>query len=237
MGQDNLSGLLRYYLIPGRPKVGSPAIEVHNLAFKFWMDHFTSAFKKNGVPERPCPDDFLRQDLISVLMHDQRVVGLHSYTFFDLNLEAARKHSYFTESFTETAMRNMDRHGGRYVMTMESLSVAPDWQRKARGVSLAVTLVCLGLRVFGKSNADMFLGTSRIDVGVARLGYEVGCLPLDTGVIVHGIPCDLQGCLRGHEQFPRGEMENTLANELWNKRLEFSGAFPESFFPPKRAAD
>jgi hypothetical protein len=47
--------------LSGRPKVGSPALEVHNIAFEFWMQFWTAVFKKNGLVEKPNADDFLRQ--------------------------------------------------------------------------------------------------------------------------------------------------------------------------------
>lgn len=216
--------------------MGSPVMEIHNIAFEFWINFWSEVFKRNGVTERPNADDFLRQDLISVVMHDQRIVALHFYSFFDLNLSAARNHSYFKNSFTPKAMQAMDKHAARHVMTMEYFTVAPEWQRMAQGVSIAVSMVCLGLRIFTRSQADMFLGVSRCDVGVAKLGYEIGCLPLDTGIMLHGTPVDLQGCLRGHERYPIAGAENALAAELWNHRLELSPSVAENPFPLKKVA-
>jgi|GEM_PF-6909283 len=236
MDSNNLSGRLKYYLIPGRPKVGSPALEVHNVAFEFWMQFWTAVFKKNGVVEKPNADDFLRQDLISVIMHDNKVAALHFYSYFDLALTASKSHSYFISSYTEKAMTEMRLQNVRHAMSMEYFSVAPEWQKKSHGVSLAVAMLSLGVRIFTRSQADMLLGVSRVDVGVAKLSYEIGGLPLDQNIQLHGTPCDLVGCPKGHERLPNGPQENRLADELWSKRLELPPFVSESRFPLKKVA-
>lgn len=235
MNQGSLSNSLHYFIFPGRPKVGSPAIEIHNLAFDFWMKSWTEVFQQNGVADKPNPDEFLRQDLISALVLGDKVIALHAYSFFDLTLNAARSHSYFS-SFTPKAMENIARQGSRHVMTMGHFSVAPDFRKRAQGVSVAYTLLCLSTRIFTRSQADMWLTTARADNGAANMAYKMGCLQLDTGVMMHGTPCDLQGCPRGHERFVGGELELALADEMWNKRVELVPAYSEAAFPLKKVA-
>ena len=235
MNQNSIPDL-KYFLIPGRPKVGSPAMEIHNIAFEFWRNFWTDVFKKNGVADHPSADDFLRQDLISVILHENKVVSLHLYSFFDLALKATNEHSYFKDSYTEKAMQGMSTQGARHVMSMEYFSVAPEWQKKSIGLSIALTMLSLGIRIFTRSQADMLLGVSRVDVGVAKLSYEIGGLPLDQGLILHGTPCDIVGCPRGLERFPRGEAENRLGETLWNQRLELAQAPNEHAFPLKKVA-
>jgi hypothetical protein len=138
--------------------------------------------------------------LISVILHENKVAALHLYSYFDLALSASKSHSYFTSSYTEKAMKEMQLQNARHVMSMEYFSVA------------------------------------RVDVGVAKLSYEIGGLPLDQNIQLHGTPCDLVGCPKGHERLPNGPLENRLADELWSKRLELPPFVSENRFPLKKVA-
>lgn len=222
MNSSMLRNSLKYILIPGKPAFGSPAAEIHNLAFEFWMQFWTAVFKKNGVNEKPNPDDFLRQDRISVLMHGKEVIALHAYSYFDRGLGAARSHSYFAQSFTQKSIATLESLGAKRLMSMEYFSVSPQWRSPTLGVSLAAIITCLGFKVFEQSGADALLGISRVDVGVAKMSYDFGAVALDKNVPLHGTPCDLIAILRGQQRPYRDEAENELAAFFWATRTDYT---------------
>lgn len=213
---------LRYVVIPGKPSFGSPSVEIHNRAFEFWLKLWTDVLNKISKGEKPNPDDFLRQDKISLLMRGDEVVALHAYTFFDLNQKAARSHSYFGHSYTEKAMKEMERLGARTAMSFEHFSVSPEWRSGAAGISVATTLLQLGFKTFGESQADIALGVCRVDVGVAKMCYDAGGVPLDKGLTLHGVPVDLVGILQGKQRLAKDQAENELANYFWQNREDYT---------------
>lgn len=215
---------LRYALIPGKPPLGAAGelVDLHDRAFRFWSELWSETFAGLGTGEQPDVDGFLRQDLISVVLQEDDVVALHLYTFFDLALEAARQHSYFTQSFTPRAMDEIRRSGARTAMTFEYFCLAPAWRNAQAGLSLAATLLHVGFAIFARSGADIALGVCRVDVGVAKLCYDAGGMPLDRDLVLHGAPCDLIGLLQGRQRPYRRAAENELAARLWQERRDFS---------------
>lgn len=235
MKQQMLFNGLQYFLLPAKPPFGSPATEIQNLAFEFWMQQWKRVFEKISPGEKPKADDFLRQDYMSVVMHGSQVVALHFYSFFDLQQKAAQAHSYFANSYTPTALKVMEEKGAKSTMSFEYFTVSPEWRNSASGISLAATLLCLGFKVFEESGADVALGVCRVDVGVAKLCYDAGGIPLDKNLTLHGVPCDLVGIFQGQQKPYKDPEENALAEYLWKTRQDFTPA-PAKTVRRKKAA-
>jgi hypothetical protein len=94
--------------------------------------------------------------------------------------------------------------------------------------SLAATLLSLGFKVFEQSQADIALGVCRVDLGVAKLCYDAGGIPLDKNLTLHGVPCDLVGILQGQQKPYRSPAENELAAQLWGNRIDFTSEAAKS---------
>ncbi len=60
-----------------------------------------------------------------VISLDEEVVGVHLYSFYDLRLLYAQRHTYFVKNFTPEYLRNSSHRGVQVAMSLEYLSVSP----------------------------------------------------------------------------------------------------------------
>jgi hypothetical protein len=216
--------MFRYVSLPGKSSPDLFALAWHNRAFEFWLRSWTEVLRVQDGSQ-PDVDDFLRQDRLTLIYQEtgddcpeSRIVAFHAYTFFDLRQAAARCHSYFKRYYSDRAMAELSRRGLHRLMTMEYFSVAPELRGRRPGPSLVGAVVSLGLRVFEDVGADAIVSVARADIGVARMAYRFGAIPLDQNLNFHNTSCDLIAILQG-EQKPHDDSETrALAEELWSHK-------------------
>lgn len=155
---------------------------------------------------------------MSLLQHGEKMLGMHCYTIFNMEIAADREHSFFTNAFTPKAMSTLDRMKMQTLMTMEYFAVAKDWQKKSHKAAMGVVLLSLSQRFFLELGMDMWIGIPRADIGVAKLCYSMGALALDQGISIHGVPSDIIGVPREKAQFVGSEDDQKLVEKLWAKR-------------------
>lgn len=209
---------LQYVVIAPKLGPGDPSIDLCNEAFRFWSGFWPDVLREVGAKDTLSADQFRRHDAFSLILHQNKIVGMHAYTFFNLALHGDRTHSFFEDTFTPKAMNAMDQMGAQYVMTKEYFAVAKEWQGKSKGVSMGVVLLSLSQHFFLESSADMWIGAGRADIGVAKLVYSMGGVPLDQGLSIHGCATDLIGVPRARNKFVGSDDDKALVKMLWDKR-------------------
>jgi hypothetical protein len=213
-----LAAQLQYTVLGSRLKPEDPSTALHNQAFEFWRGFWDEVYLSVGSAEKTNPDQFRRLDALSVISNRGRIIALHGYTFFNLDQQCDRHHSFFAGSFTPKAMRAMDDLGMRYVMTMEYFSVAPEWRKRSHDVAMGLVLLSLSQKFFLETEAEMWIGAPRADIGVAKLCYSMGATALDQGLMLHGAKTDLIGVPRHDAKWVGSEADKALVESLWEKR-------------------
>lgn len=215
---------LQYVLIPGKPGLYGVGKDLHDKAFVFWKSFWESVLREIGAENAELhSDDFLRHEIIALLMHHDEVVAQHAYCFFDLDLSATPTHSFIAKYFDETLRARLAAKKLRHVMSLEFLAVSPEWRSSKAGLSLAAVVIALGCRVGLAAGLDGMIAAARADVPVAKLGYQMGALPIRQGILVHGKPTDMlfwdRQSVKGLEDLRMRD----LTEKLWASRIDNVG--------------
>lgn len=214
---------LSYVILPGRPPLDFAHRQWHDRAFRFWKTFWTEILKENRTAEHVRVADFFRQDCVTLLVHDEEVIAMHTYTFFDLTLAGTKEHEYF-ERYSQKFLQDLRRRRVSRVMTMEFFSVARQWRGSQVGVSLASVLAGLGLRIAKEAGVDATISVARADIGAAKIGHDFGAVSLDTKVMVYNTPCDLVAFLPEKLHPHPDPVVNDLVDHFWRVRLDLISA-------------
>jgi hypothetical protein len=225
---------LRLTFLPGKPGPGFAQSELYNDCYRFWSGFWEAVYRDLGEKTPPAADHFTRQDCLALLTHGRQIVAFHGYTFYDVDYPAQREHSYFTQAFSAVALARLAQRA-TYVMTMEYLSVHPDWRASKTGVSLPIVLAQLALRYGESHGAQALLGIGRQDSKVDQRGLELGGMFLESNVKVHGVPCSLIALFPGETHPYHRAEENDLAAALWEGRTDTTTPAIETL-PQRQAA-
>src|SRR4051812_4717668 len=84
----------RYVLLPGKSTwLNSLNSELHEKAFSYWKAFWTELMASFGERRTFSSDSFLRQDIVSCLLHENDIVALHFYSIFDIEKKTSLDHS------------------------------------------------------------------------------------------------------------------------------------------------
>ncbi len=209
---------LSFVVLSNDLRPGDASIPRYNQAYAFWKGFWNDVFRSVGTNDKVTADNFSRHDALSLLLQGDKIVGMHCYTFFNLDIAADREHPFFTGAFTPKAMNALDTLGMRTLMTMEYFAVAKDWQKKSKDVAMGLVLLSLSQKFFMELGMDMWIGVPRADIGVAKLCYSMGALPLDQGISIHGVPSDIIGVTPANAKWVGTDNDKLLVEKLWRKR-------------------
>lgn len=215
---------LEYWILPGKPGVDFAHRDLYNQAYRFWRAFWGEILDEVGGDRRNLKaDEFLRQDFFSAFVCDGEVVGMHTYTIFDLDLQPTSDHSFFVKYIQGHSLGRIREMNVSRLMTIEYFSLKPGWRGPDLGVSMGRVLGHLSLRVGEALGLDGVLGAARVDVGVAHIAYEAGMVPIDKGLTIFGKPTDIVLWTPGTKS-AAGESVQRLVAELWERRLDTTGA-------------
>lgn len=218
-----LSKNLSYVLLPGKPGFDSPLQTLHDKAFAFWLPLWSEVYQELGSDKKkPTVDDLFRQDCVGLLMYGDQIIGMHTYTFFDLKLKSTPDHSYFSRYYSEEVLEDLRKRGATKVMSMEFFAVHPDWRStKSVGVTMAAVVASLGLKVFSQIKADVAVSVARQNVGAVKMSHALGAVSIARDITVHNTPCDIIAFFPGAPKPFAEDAVNSLANTLWENRKDF----------------
>jgi hypothetical protein len=215
-------GRLEYVLMPGRIEAGHPDLERHNRLYEFWKAIWGDFYRQAHSEETLKADDFVRADVAAGLFHEDRPVGVHLYTFFNLGSSAALDHTYW-KSYSELDIAKLRRRDVRQVMTMEFFAMSPEWRKGLVGISLAEVLVGCGLKVFESSGAEAVATIARKDVKVPDIGVRYGFETLSADLERHNHPVDLIAMFRGKvKEHPSADVRDYV-DRYWRRRQDSTG--------------
>jgi hypothetical protein len=214
---------ISYIILPGKLPVDSPLIEMHNQAYDYWCQFWGKVFEDNGVdPSLRYKDEFCRKELVCLLLHEGKIVGMHLCEFLNLNQSAFREHEYFSHHKGDTFLETLDRKRINHAMIMTYLTIDPEWRKKKVGVSLASVLMSLATKLQCAAGAEVNLGRAREDVGVDSILTDLGGVVLQDRLPMHNTPISIICIYSDKVKELSDSTARHFVEKFWTKRTDYS---------------
>lgn len=162
------------------------------------------------------PDDFHRNEIIACITEGSKVVGFHLYSAFDLRSEAHCDHHYL-KAYGEDTLKKFKSFGINTLMSMEYLTVLPEYRSRSSHVSWSEVIIALGSLVMENSPWDCLVGTGRKDLNVRRKSGKSGAQYFGT-VLKMNYECEILMTQKGHVTPLEDPKMVQLVDGLWNKK-------------------
>jgi hypothetical protein len=223
--QQHLLDQLSYVVIPSKLPINSPLVGLHNQAFNYWCEFWEKVFVDNGIQSAiRFRDEFCRKDLLCLVMHEKKVVGMHLCEFLNLNQDAFREHEYFVGHHTGGAFLDaLAERKINYAMVMTYLTVDPDWRKSKIGISLAAVLMSLSTKVQIAAGTGVNLGRAREDVGVNKILTDLGGTVLKDSIQMYNTPVSMVCIYSNEVKDLTDHNARHYAERLWARRIDYSG--------------
>ena len=204
--------------LPGRCPTTYRDIDLHDQVYGFWKQIYTEVYSKSAHLESLNPDNFLSQDLVLAIRKEDEIVGCIFMKFQNMRSKALLDCSYLND-YTSAALQDLRYRGRDKLMTMEYLTVCPHWRKSVSGLPLASVLLGLAIKVLVLSDAQLLIGTPRVDVKVNRILDEYGFENLGD-ISKSNYPCQMRLIERfAVVNHPEKEVCN-LIEAIWQARRE-----------------
>ena len=164
---------LKYCILPA----ANPApkhVDSHNKAFSFWFDSLKDAFAETGNDPSSLIDDFIRQDLATVIFAGDEAVASLLLSFYSIDSLVARKFRYLGDTYPEIYFEKLKKHGVHSVMSMQYLTVHPNWRKSKCEFHFAPTIFALAQNIQRAFGVDAIISCVRRDNKVNELVYSLG---------------------------------------------------------------
>lgn len=208
---------LKYEVIHRKDKKKSHLLnQTYHFWKQLWVNECASVNKFNEI----FADDFFRADLIAVIYSPDQIVGCHLYTYFDLSNPYAREHTYFAGLYNHIS-KILETENIKEVISLEYLSINPNWRKSITGYALADVLIKLSQNVVRHFKFDAGIGTARLLTKVDKKTSNLGFTETDVVVDRHGFECKFM-YYKSESELPKSSDTNVeiLASYLWNTYLD-----------------
>jgi hypothetical protein len=209
---------LKYHLFSGNSGLVKEDLKLKNKVFVTWKEFWQQVYKDQNSSFEVKADDFIRQDIIGVIFDGERVAASHMYSFFNLKALADSEIHYFN-FFSKFYLETLQQNKVETVMSMEYLTVTPDYRKSVVGFSLGSVVASLGTHVFGEIGVDAIVAPARTDVGVHKMAHDIGFVSIEKNTDQRGFNCDLIACFRGDQKPSDSPIVRNLVNQLWTERI------------------
>ena len=205
---------LRFLLLPS----ANPPAEhraLHDTAYRLWHGVWTQTFSRLGLDSAGLAGEFVRQDLVACLVHEQTPIAVHLYSFFNVQAKASKEHPYLSGNYPEMYFTRLATLGVRTVMSMEYMTVHPEFRKGSSNLHVGAVLAGLALTTLKNFGADAAIAPARRDHKVHELAHAFGGESLISNVLNHNVPCDLLLC-RNEQLKPHSDAAlQGLIDRLW----------------------
>jgi hypothetical protein len=215
---------LDYSIIAGKAQrhASQAEIDLNNQAFEFWRTFWAKVYGDAGSPESLVCDDFLRQEMVTIIRHEKKIVGLHLYSFFNLEQQAIKLHRYF-QFYPEKFFEYLRQTDVKEVMSLEFLTIDPEWRKSVTGVSLAEVLIACATKCIHSHGADAGIAPARTDNKVNQMAYHQGYECFQAGITKRNFQVDLIVGFKDQLKATPNPEVNSLADKFWRERNDFTG--------------
>ncbi len=224
---------LKYAVFSGKSYLHQNEVELRNKAYEAWYKVWSKVYQDRGSDFKLSSDEFSRQDLVCALLLEEQIVAMHLYSFFNLQSTPDKKSHYF-DFFSESYLQALSQKNVKSVMSMEFLTVVPEFRKRNFGFPTGSLICELGTRMFGLTQADAIVAPARIDVKVHEIAYDIGFDCIEKSVMQRGFECDMIACFQGKQKRSDIPRVSTTADEIWKSKTIMNSA--EHFLSQKKHA-
>ncbi|MEK2688887.1 hypothetical protein [Bdellovibrio sp. GT3] len=226
-------GRFQYHLFNPRA-LSADTVQLSNDVYDLWKKVYKDVLGSVGEPLNP--DDFHRCDVIVAVTDNNKVFGFHMYSVFDLRSNALRDHHYMA-AFDDIIIQKFKSLGINTIMSMEYLTVSPDYRSRNSDVNWAEIIIALGSKVMEAGGWDGLVGTARKDLHVRRKAEKSGTNYFGS-VKKMNYECEIVMTQRGRVQRLPDSKHADLVDVLWDAKANHTDILNESLItvPTKKAA-
>ncbi|MFV8258059.1 hypothetical protein ACNQKP_09640 [Bdellovibrio bacteriovorus] len=206
-------GKFQYHLFNPRD-LNPETVKLSNDVYEVWRRVYSEVLGKVGEPLNP--DDFHRNDIVVCLTDNGKVFGFHLYSAFDLRSDALRDHHYM-KAFDQAIIDKFKSRGINTLMSMEYLTVIPEYRSRSAEVNWAEIIIALGSKVMEASPWDCWVGTARKDLHVRRKAEKSGTAYFGS-VMKMNYECEILMTAKGEVVPLPDPKSNALVENLWAEK-------------------
>ena len=223
MKQELLTGL-QYSIFQGSGALEPSIPSLHNASYSFWKSFWESFYRDAGSESSFSADNFHRQDFVTILARDHEIAAMHLYSLFRLDHLSDLDHKYLAP-YPKDFFPFMEKHQATFVLSLEYLTVAPNWRKNICGVSLGEVLIGCGLRVMSEMGAHAVIAPARADEKkVNEMAYRYGFDCFESGLKMLGCPIDIVVGFKGMvKESPDPEIAQWV-DRYWAKRRDYTAS-------------
>lgn len=224
-------GKFQYHLFNPRD-LNPETVKLSNEVYRLWRAVYSDVLGKVGEPLNA--DDFHRNDVVVCLTDNGKVFGFHLYSVFDLRSEALCDHHYM-KAFDALTLQKFRDRGIRTIMSMEYLTVAPEYRSRSSGMNWSEIIIALGSQLMQESPWDCWVGTARKDLRVRQRAEKSGTTYFGS-VMKMNYECEVLMTQKGEvSPLPDPEMRS-LVDRLWAEKRSYISFLNQNKQPVKVAA-
>ncbi|WP_413585277.1 hypothetical protein [Bdellovibrio sp. HCB274] len=213
----------QYHLFNPRA-LTADTVQLSNDVYDLWKTVYKDVLGKVGEPLNP--DDFHRCDVIVALTDNNKVFGFHMYSAFDLRSDALRDHHYM-KAFDDLIIRKFQQRGINTMMSMEYLTVSPEYRSRSSEVNWSEIIIALGSKVMEAGGWDCLVGTARRDLNVRRKSAKSGANYFGS-VIKMNYECEILMTKYGEVQPLSDPKHAELVEALWAAKANHTQILDEN---------
>lgn len=210
---------LSFSLISGKRSRSVIDRKLRESAFELWEPFWKDVYITAGSDYIPKADDFLRQDLITVINYHNRTIGLLFSSFYDLKCLVNQHHSYL-KFYNSEFFSYLNSQESSEVMTFEYLTLLPDYRKSIIGCNLAGIIFRLAFELWKSTAARSIIVTARNDVKVNQRLLELGLHVVQEATKQRNFECDLMAYRPGDFQELKNPQDLKIFHRLWETRYQ-----------------
>jgi hypothetical protein len=212
---------LEYTLFAGKGRGEITYPDLHNRVYGYWKRFWSEVYGQQGSLDAFHVEDFARQDIVAVLHDREKVVALHLYSVFQLDLLFTRDHNYF-KFYPENFFAFMKEKGANVTLSLEYLTVDPEWRKSKLGLSLGEVMVGCAIEVARSLEVDAVIAPARTENKVNQMGYHFGIECFQGGITKRNFTVDLTAGFVDKLHANADTTIQSLSDHYWAKRQDLT---------------
>ena len=138
---------LSYHVFGGESAFYPDENHIRNDAYKAWYKLWSEVYSQSSSAYELNSDEFVRQKIVTAITHNNEVAAVHLYSFYHLDSLPDLRTKYF-HFFSPEYLQHLRNRQVKSVMSMEFLTVLPEYRKSKLGVSIGLVISQLGTEIF-----------------------------------------------------------------------------------------
>lgn len=203
---------LRYVLLsPHHPN--QETRHLLNITYESWKNTFSKVVEDKGGDLNK--DDFFRYDLIGALFYEDKLVGSHCYSLFDLSLNCCLDHHFMQEIAPETIDKLLQKKQ-QLIYSLEYTNILPEFRKDSSNIRWVDVLTGCALKMLDGSVANGIIGTPRTDIKVDKTAIRLGAEEIQPPFKKMNYECSVIYFPKRKDRALPDPAVNQLVQQAWN---------------------